>query len=120
MLVATGDVAHKVCWRVLCLAVYYFISWLSEEMYTVIQESRIVEPKDPGVNETVKVKERGKVYFGKVAAVGTRADVEARMRELEGNNIDGSPVETNGELSYNNVLQCAHGRLSDLHEHIHF
>ena len=69
-------------------------------MYSVIQESRIVEPKDPGVDETVKVKEGGKVYSGKVAALGTQADVEARMRELESNNADGSPVETNGELSY--------------------
>ena len=89
-------------------------------MYSVIQESRIVEPKDPGVDETMKVKEGGKAYFGKVAAVGTRADVEARMRELEGNNTDGSPVETNVELSYNYVIQCAHGRLSDLHVHVHF
>lgn len=66
-------------------------------MYSVIQESKIVEPKDPGVDETVKVKEGGKVYSGKVTAVGTQTDVEARMRELEGD-TDESPVETNGEL----------------------
>ena len=82
-------------------------------MYSVIPESRIAEPKDP------KVKEGGKVYFGKVAAVGTWADVEARMRELEGNNTDGSPVEINSKLSYNNVIRRVHGRLSDLHAHIH-
>jgi hypothetical protein len=46
----------------------------------------------------VKVKEGGKVFVGKVAAVGSRADVEVRMSELEGNRSDGSPAKTNGEL----------------------
>ena len=69
-------------------------------MYNVIQESKIVESKDQDDDETVKVREGGKVFSGKVAALGTKADVEARMNELEGNNRNGLPVETNGELSY--------------------
>jgi hypothetical protein len=40
-------------------------------MYSVIQESKI-EPKDPGVDETVKVKEGGKVCSGKVTALGLK------------------------------------------------
>ena len=66
----------------------------------------------------MKVKERGKVYSGKVAAVGTQPDLKVCMKELEGNNTDWLPVKTNGELSYNNVIQGAHGRLSDLHVYI--
>ena len=35
-----------------------------------------------------------------MAAVGTKADVEAQMSELEGNRRERSPAKTNGELIY--------------------
>ena len=43
------------------------------------------------------MKKGGKVFSGKVAAVGTKADVEAQMSELEGNRRERSPAKTNGE-----------------------
>ena len=46
------------------------------------------------------MKEGGKVFSGKVAAVGIKADVEAQMSELEGNRRERSPAKTNGELIY--------------------
>ena len=64
----------------------------------------------------------GEVFSGKVAALGTRADVEARMSELEDNSRDRSPVETNGELNYM-YLECNMVRtrqMLDMHVHAHF
>ena len=46
------------------------------------------------------MKEGGKVFSGKVAAVGIKADVEAQMSELEGNRMERSPAKTNDELIY--------------------
>ena len=46
------------------------------------------------------MKKGGKVFSGKVAAVGTKADVEAQMSELEGSRRERSPAKTNGELIY--------------------
>ena len=84
---------------------YNLIFWPSEETYSIVQESRVVEPKDPSVDETVKVKEGGKVFLGKTAAVGIKANVEAQMSELEGNRRERSPAKTNGELIYT-VCAC--------------
>ena len=91
---------------------YYLVFWPSEETYSVVQQSKIVEPKDPSIDETVKVKEGGKVFSGKVAALGTKADVEAHLSEVEGNNTDESQLETNGELTYMHTCmysKCVHG-----------
>ena len=59
----------------------------------------------------VKVKEGGKVFVGKVAAVGSKADVEARMSELEANGSEGSQAKTNGELIYKYIVRVWHGKV---------
>ena len=83
---------------------YYLIFWPQEETYSIVQDSKLVEPKDPAIDEMVKVKEGGKVFVGKVAAAGSKVDVEAQMIELEDNCGEGSPAKTNGELIYSYIV----------------
>ena len=90
---------------------YYLIFWPQEETYSIVQDSIVVEPKDPAVDDMVKMKEGGKVFVGKVAAVGSKADVEARMSELEANRSEGSPVKTSGDLIYKYIVHVWHGKL---------
>ena len=90
---------------------YYLIFWPQEETYSIVLDSKVVEPKDPAVDNMVKVKEGGKVFVGKVAAVGSKADVEARMSELEANRSEGSQAKTNGELIYKYIVRVWHGKV---------
>ena len=62
---------------------YFLIFWPTEECYSEIIESKIVEPKDPAVGQTVKVKEGGKVFSGRVEAVGNKTEIERQLSELE-------------------------------------
>ena len=81
----------------------------------MFRTQKVVELKDPAIDDMVKVKEGGKVFVGKVAAVGSKADadadVEARMSELEANRSEGSPARTNGELIYKYIVHVWHGKV---------
>ena len=46
-------------------------------------ESKLVEPKEATVGAIAKVKQGGKFYSGTITAVGTKADIERRWKELE-------------------------------------
>ena len=86
------------------------IFWPTEGCYSEVIESKIVEPKDPAVRQTVKVKEGGKVFSGRVEAVGNKTEIECWLSELENTALVGagkgkSDAESandteKGELSY--------------------
>ena len=58
-------------------------------------ESKLLEPKEATVGVVAKVK-GGKIHSGTIVMVGTRAEVELRLNELEG--VDYSQAEDQGEL----------------------
>ena len=70
------------------------IFWPLEDKYTIVLDSKIVAPKDPAIDDAVKVKEGGKVFDGKLAAVGSKGDVEAKLIELESKKSKGSAATT--------------------------
>ena len=88
------------------------IYWPLEDTFTVVLESKVVEPKDPAIDDAVKVKEGGKVFDGKLAAVGSKVDVEAKLIELERKKNKGSAAITDGELQvhviHKYVARCVH------------
>ena len=99
------------------------IFWPAEECYSEVIESKIVEPKDPAVGQTVKVKEGGKVFSGRVEAVGSKTEIEHRLSEMENTALvdDGhdksaeSATNTEqGELSYLFILSTL-----DNYTHVH-
>ena len=53
----------------------------------------------------------GKNFVGNIAAVGSKADVEAKMNELEANRSEGSQANTNGELIYKYIVRVWHGKV---------
>lgn len=55
-------------------------------------ELKLVEPKEASVGAVAKVKQAGKVYCGSIVAVGTKAEIEQKWKELEGG--DDSDKET--------------------------
>ena len=62
---------------------YFIIFWPEERCYSEVPESKLVEPKDPSVGQTVKVKEGSKTFSGTVEAVGNKSEIEKRLNELE-------------------------------------
>ena len=49
----------------------------------MVPESKIVGEEETSAGHTVKVKERQKVYSGKVVAVGKKLDIEKQLSEME-------------------------------------
>ena len=60
------------------------IYWPEEECYSEVMESKLVEPREASVGAVAKVKQAGKVYCGSIVAVGTKAEIEKKWKELEG------------------------------------
>ena len=60
------------------------IYWPEEECYSEVMESKVVEPREESVGAVAKVKQAGKVYCGSIVAVGTKAEIEKKWKELEG------------------------------------
>ena len=84
------------------------VLWPKEETYSVVPESKVVEPNNPTVGQYVKVKDGRKYFLGEVVALGSKTEVETRMNEVESEEAVGdggdksSAPETNttkGELS---------------------
>ena len=63
-----------------------------ENSYSDVPESKIVEPKDPAVGQTVKVKEGTKTFSGKVEAIGTKAELEMKLCDLDKEEKEEEPV----------------------------
>ena len=68
-----------------------------------------MEPNDPAIGQTVKVKEGGKLFSGRVEAVGSKTEIERRLSEMENialvddGHVKSAESATNaekGELSY--------------------
>ena len=57
--------------------------WPSENCYSEVPQSKVIEPKEPSVGEVVKVKVGTKFYSGKVVGFGSKDEVEKLMLELE-------------------------------------
>ena len=70
--------------------------WPEENCYSDVLEAKLLEPKEATVGVVAKVKEGGKVHSGTIVMVGTRAEVERRLNELE--RIDYSQAEDQGKL----------------------
>ena len=60
------------------------IYWPEEECYSEVMESKVVELREESVGAVAKVKQAGKVYCGSIVAVGTKAEIEKKWKELEG------------------------------------
>ena len=58
--------------------------WPEEGCCSEVLESKLTEPKEALVGAVAKVKQGGKIYSGTIAEVGTRAEIEERLKELEG------------------------------------
>ena len=43
-----------------------------------------MEPREASIGAVAKVKQAGKVYCGSIVAVGTKAEIEKKWKELEG------------------------------------
>ena len=70
--------------------------WPEENCYSDVLEAKLLEPKEATVGAVAKVKEGGKIHSGTIVMVGTRAEVERRLNELEC--IDSSQAEDQGKL----------------------
>ena len=88
-----------------CVTEHYFlIFWPSEECCSEVIESKRVEPKDPAVRQTVKVKEEGKVFSGKVEVIGSKIEIESQLNEVENTTLlDGSNQWNLNKLVENSV-----------------
>ena len=63
---------------------YCLVFWPEERCYSEMLESKLVEPKEATVGVVAKVKQGGKLYSGTIVAVGTRAEIEQRLKEFVG------------------------------------
>ena len=62
---------------------YYLIFWPEECSYSKVGQVEIVEPKEPAVGATVRVREGTKVHTRKVVGSGNKSEVEKLMMEFE-------------------------------------
>ena len=62
---------------------YCLLYWDDEKCYSEVLESKLVEPKEATVGAIAKLKQGGKFYSGTITAVGTKAEIEQRWKELE-------------------------------------
>jgi predicted thioesterase len=75
---------------------YCLVFWPEEKCYSEVLEAKLLEPKEATVGVVAKVKEGGKIHSGTIVMVGTRAEVERRLNELE--RVDSSEAEDQGKL----------------------
>ena len=78
-----------ICLYLYILERFYLLLWPEESSYSVVPETKIVNPKEPSTGQTVQVKEGSKSFSGTVVAVGTKPDIERRLSEIEGNKTQG-------------------------------
>ena len=55
--------------------------WPEEDCYSDVPESKVVGAPDPQ-SKAIAVKERGKIYMGKLVATGTKEDVQQRLNSV--------------------------------------
>ena len=61
---------------------YFLVFWPDEDSYSEVPESKIVG--NPGsLGEAIQVKERQKVYTGVLVAVGSKQEVQEKLRNIE-------------------------------------
>ena len=64
----------------------------------MVAESKILSPKEASAGQSVQVKEGPKVFSGTVVAVGSKAEVEQRLHEVESTEVYGEErSKTQGE-----------------------
>ena len=74
---------------------HFLVFWPDEDCYSEVALSKMLESKEPSVEQTVRVKEGCKTFTGIIDTVRSKSEVEKRLSDLMADDdSDEEPVKS--------------------------